>query len=325
MSSSNEPSDSSKPVLRDKNPHNYRKVGYSMIVISVSLVAIGLLVWAIGSDYHFSTNIMASQEVDAMTPKTGYNVVLFDISQPVGAKLKLLDHADALDAAQVLQSQDAQQNQGSTMQVLLFNATNNYNLNLMANAEVFVQTPKQCYNVILFNDDLPVGQKLTLGIHENAFENATAYQKQQVDSLQGQGIQVLIFTPSFTDDLKMVTGSSTPVGAYAVLASNETSPASFCPALQPANQTKTVTTNQTAVVPTNNTMISNKTTTVVANQTAVMATSPIAKMMISHQTNSTTPKTMNTTTNVSINATVSAGAGKSVTLNETMSVNATGK
>ncbi len=76
-----------------KEPHNYRKVGYSMIVISISLVIIGLVVWAIGDNYHFASDLMAGQEIDAMTPKQGYNIVSFDDSQPVGAKLKLLDHA----------------------------------------------------------------------------------------------------------------------------------------------------------------------------------------------------------------------------------------
>src|SRR5579872_3157303 len=105
MSASNEPANNPKPVVKDKNPHNYRKVGYSMIVISVSLVVIALLVWAIGDDYHYSSNIMGLQEIDAMTPKSGYNIVMFDISQPVGAKLKLLDQASDLDAALALQAQ----------------------------------------------------------------------------------------------------------------------------------------------------------------------------------------------------------------------------
>jgi hypothetical protein len=90
-----------------KEPHNYRKVGYSMIVISVSLVAIGLIVWAIGDNYHYSSDLMAGQEVDTMTPKNGYNIIAFDDSQPVGAKLKLLDHAETNATAFKLKEQYA--------------------------------------------------------------------------------------------------------------------------------------------------------------------------------------------------------------------------
>lgn len=39
------------------NPHNHAKVGYSMIVVSASLAAIGLLALAIGSDVLFADNI----------------------------------------------------------------------------------------------------------------------------------------------------------------------------------------------------------------------------------------------------------------------------
>jgi len=123
LSTPNEPSDESKPVVKDKNPHNYRKVGYSMIVISVSLVLIGLLVWAIGDDWHFSTDIMANQEIDAMTPKHGYNLVFYDTAQPVGAKLKLLGAASTIDDAQQKQIQYAQQNSNPLGKVLIFNET----------------------------------------------------------------------------------------------------------------------------------------------------------------------------------------------------------
>ena len=40
-----------------KEPHNHAKVGHSMIVVSASLVAIGILALAIGSDVLFSDNI----------------------------------------------------------------------------------------------------------------------------------------------------------------------------------------------------------------------------------------------------------------------------
>lgn len=40
-----------------KDPHNYAKVGYSMIVVSASLAAIGLIALAIGSDVLFADNM----------------------------------------------------------------------------------------------------------------------------------------------------------------------------------------------------------------------------------------------------------------------------
>lgn len=134
MSNPDEHSDASKPVIKDKNPHNYRKVGYTMIVISVSLVLIGLLVWAIGDDYHFSSDIMANQEIDAMTPKHGFNLVFYDTQQPVGAKLKLLDSAPTIDDAQQKQIQYVQQNPSPLGKVLIFNET------LQANKQLVIST-----------------------------------------------------------------------------------------------------------------------------------------------------------------------------------------
>jgi hypothetical protein len=133
LSNPNEPSDASKPAIKDKNPHNYRKVGYSMIVISVSLVLIGLLVWAIGDNYHFSSDIMANQEIDAMTPKHGFNLVYYDTAQPVGAKLKLLDSASTIDDAQQKKIQYAQQNTSPNGMVLIFNETLAANQKLVQN------------------------------------------------------------------------------------------------------------------------------------------------------------------------------------------------
>ena len=40
-----------------KDPHNHAKVGYSMIVVSASLVAIALLGLAIGEDVLFADNM----------------------------------------------------------------------------------------------------------------------------------------------------------------------------------------------------------------------------------------------------------------------------
>ncbi|MDH3278570.1 MAG: hypothetical protein OEL84_04815 [Nitrosopumilus sp.] len=40
-----------------KEPHNYAKVGYAMILVSASLAAVGLLALAIGSDVLFADNM----------------------------------------------------------------------------------------------------------------------------------------------------------------------------------------------------------------------------------------------------------------------------
>lgn len=289
MSSPTEPSDKSKPVVRAKNPHNYRKVGYSMIIISVSLVLIGLLVWSIGSNYHFASNIMASQEIDTMTPKTGYQIVLFDYTQPIGGKLKLLDHADSMDTAQELKNQYEKQNAGGIGQVLIFGISAVDNLNLMANAEVAAMTPKQGYNVISFNTALPVGAKLALGIHEMSLDNATKYQQLQEDQNKDPDVKYVIFTSSFTDNLKIVTGSSTPVGAFATLTNEQTS--------------ITPSTSQTAGNP----------TTEVANASAAAARPLIVG---SNHTGANVEKT-------SINVNASITSSKSVTVNEKVDLNTT--
>jgi plastocyanin len=307
MSASNEPSGNTKPVLKDKNPHNYRKVGYSMIVISVSLVVIALIVWAIGDDWHYSTNIMALQEVDAMTPKSGYNIVMFDISQPVGAKLKMLDHADEIDTAQSLQAQDAKQNPGNTVQVLLFNGSKDYNLQTMSDAEVFIQTPAKGYNVVLYQSDLAVGAKVTLGIHEDLLANATNYQQQQVDNLKGTPIQALIFTNNYRDNLKMITGSTIPVGYYATVPNyTETEVTESVQA--PANQTvQTVSTNSSSAMTTQllpNT--TNQTSATTSNQTSA-TTSNQTKMNNTQTTISTMNASTNTTVTISKDASATAG------------------
>jgi len=133
MSSQNEPADKSKLAVKGKDPHNYRKVGYCMIVISVSLVLIGLLVWTIGDDYHFASDIMANQEIYSMTPNHGYNIVYFDNLQPIGSKLKLLDHADAIDAAQGLEPQYKEQYAKDSGQVILFSSNIDANEQLISN------------------------------------------------------------------------------------------------------------------------------------------------------------------------------------------------
>ena len=131
MSSPNEPAENTKPVVKEKNPHNYRKVGFSMIAVSVSLVLIALVVWSIGDNYHFASDIMAAQEIDAMTPKQGFNIIYFDESQPVGGKFRLLDHVATIDEAHGLQGKYAKQYEAEKGQVIVFNATTEDNTKLV--------------------------------------------------------------------------------------------------------------------------------------------------------------------------------------------------
>jgi len=310
MSSQSGPDDKSKPVLKDKNPHNYRKVGFSMIVISVSLVLIGLVVWSIGNDYHFASNIMAAQEVDAMTPKAGYQIVLYDYSQPIGAKLKLLDHANSMDAAQALQNQYTQQNTDAQGQVLVFGTSQSDNVNLMANAEVAAQTPKQGYNVILVNTAYPVGAKLTNVYHDNVLANVTQYEQQQVSQIKDPDVQVVIFTPSFTDDLKTITGSSVPAPAFAAFA-NQTSIIASLPQTT-GNTAAVINSTGTAVQP----IVTSNQTGSNVEKTSVNAT--VSTIILTPLTNQTSANAQNTnTTNTT---------SKSVTLDESIGVNvSTGK
>ncbi len=46
-----------------KDPHNYAKVGYSMILVSASLAAVGLLGLAIGEDVLFSDNLQRDNTI----------------------------------------------------------------------------------------------------------------------------------------------------------------------------------------------------------------------------------------------------------------------
>ena len=46
-----------------KEPHNYAKVGYAMIVVAASLTAIALIALAIGEDVLFADNIQRNSTV----------------------------------------------------------------------------------------------------------------------------------------------------------------------------------------------------------------------------------------------------------------------
>ena len=45
-----------------QNPHNYRKVGYSMILVAASLAAIGIVQVAIGPDVLYADQMQSDNE-----------------------------------------------------------------------------------------------------------------------------------------------------------------------------------------------------------------------------------------------------------------------
>lgn len=50
--------------MSDVNPHNYRKVGYSMILVAASLVVIALLYLAIGDDVLYSDRVGKQKQLE---------------------------------------------------------------------------------------------------------------------------------------------------------------------------------------------------------------------------------------------------------------------
>ncbi|MDE1769043.1 MAG: hypothetical protein KGI28_00635 [Thaumarchaeota archaeon] len=208
MSHSDEPSDSSKPVVKDKNPHNYRKVGYTMIVISVSLVLIGLLVLELGSNYHFSGDIMAKQEIDAMTPKNGYTIVAFDYTQPVGAKIQLLGTANNFDDAVQLKKQYTPNYQGQKGQVLIFDTSTKNNTLSVSLAEVYAMTPTSGYNIVSFNTGMPVGARLSPQTLDSSLGAATNDSARYSTANVDQQVKILTFTSSFDDNMQQILGPS---------------------------------------------------------------------------------------------------------------------
>lgn len=348
MSHSAEPSDNSKPVVKDKNPHNYRKVGYSMIVISVSLVLIGLLVWAIGDNYHFSGDIMAKQEIDSMTPKSGYTIVVFDYTQPIGAKLKLLGSASTLDEAEKLKDQNTPDYNGQKGQVLIFDTSIKNNTNSVSYAEVYAMTPTSGFNVVSFNTVMPVGARLasqTLDPTSGAAGNDSArYSSANVDKL----VQIITLTSSFDDNLKQVLGSNYDLSLVSANINNFKSmppkliPPPPAPVVLPnATSTAPVPQNATAVVTPVNATVTNATKNAV-NSTSVVkpvnstgikpVNSTGVQPVNSTGTKSGTPSNSNSdrvaivdNTSVSTNHTSGNSTAKKVTLSENVVVNSTSK
>ncbi|HEX5458139.1 MAG TPA: hypothetical protein VFX64_07130 [Candidatus Nitrosotalea sp.] len=337
MSHSVEPSDSSKSVVKDKNPHNYRKVGYSMIVISVSLVLIGLLVWAIGDNYHFSGDIMAKQEIDSMTPKSGYTVVVFDYTQPIGAKLKLLGAAASLDDAEKLRDQNLPEYSSQKGQVLIFDKSIANNTNSVSYAEVYAMTPTSGYDVVSFNTVMPVGARLasqTLDSSSGAAVNDSArYSSANVDKL----VQIITLTSSFDDNLKQVLGSNYDLSLVDANINNIRSmPAKMIP--PPPAPVVPVNVTIVTPVPQNITsVVTNVTKTTTQNTTAT-----VTSMLVTNSTNSSSTipdmKTgtkenlsiaENVTTTSSSNQTTTnqtaSNSSKSISLSEQLVVNSTSK
>jgi len=329
MSHPTEPSDSSKPVLKDKNPHNYRKVGYSMIVISVSLVLIGLLVLAIGNNYHFSGDIMAKQEIDSMTPKNGYTIVVFDYTQPIGAKLKLLDSASTFEDAKKLQQQYTPDYNGQKGQVLIFDKSIQNNTNSISLAEVYAMTPTSGYDVVSFNTVMPVGARLasqTLDSSSGAAANDSArYSSANVDTQ----VQILTLTSSFDDNLKQILGSNyDPMLVSENINQIKSMPAKMIP--PPPTPVVQVNTTKTAPVSQNTTTIN--ATATITNGTSIKKTnSSSTSPGLAAGTNSSLSMSENVTATNSSNhtATVSNNTSsnhtKTVSLSENLAVNSTSK
>lgn len=333
MSHPTGPSDGSKPVLKDKNPHNYRKVGYSMIVISVSLVLIGLLVWAIGGNYHFSGDIMAKQEIDSMTPKNGYTIVVFDYTQPIGAKLKLLDSASTIEDAKKLQKQYAPDYASQKGQVLIFDTSIQNNTNSISLAEVYAMTPTSGYDVVSFNTVMPVGARLasqTLDSSSGAAINDSArYSSANVDTQ----VQILTLTSSFDDNLKQILGSNyDPMLVTDNINQIKSMPAKMIPPpptpvapVVPVNTTKTIPVPQNTTITTNATAkITNSTGIQQVNSTnkssgLAAGTGDSLSMAANVTTTSSSKHTATVSNNTSSNHT------KTVSLSENLAVNSTSK
>ena len=329
MSHPTEPSDSSKPVLKDKNPHNYRKVGYSLIVISVSLVLIGLLILFIGGNYHFSGDIMAKQEVDSMTPKNGYTIVVFDYTQPVGAKLQLLGSAGTYEDAKKLQKQHIPDYAGQKGQVLIFDKSIQNNTNSISLAEVYAMTPTSGYDVVSFNTVMPVGARLasqTLDSSSGAAANDSArYSSANVDAQ----VQILTFTSSFDDNLKQILGSNySPELVTDNINQIKSMPAKMIPPppapVVPVNTTKTTPVSQNTATTTNATVkITNSTGVKLTNSSSTKPGLAGTNSSLSMAANVTTTSSSNHTATVSNNA--SSNHTKTVSLSENLSVNSTSK
>ncbi|MEO9276393.1 MAG: hypothetical protein ABI340_01245 [Nitrososphaera sp.] len=322
------PDDSAdKPVVKEKDPHNYRKVGFSMIVISVSLVAIGLLVWAIGDNYHFSSDIMAAQEIDAMTPKSGYAVVVFDYTQPIGAKLKLVENTNDLSEAQKTQADEAQKYIGQQPQALIFDSSKQNNTNSVALSEVYALTPNDGYRIVSFNTALPVGARLSSLKMDDQYTNATSDVQFYSSQITDPAIHIIIFGTTFEDNVKQVLGDKyTPDIIENNLNKFTQKPHIAKPVVTPppvVTTNATQTTNQTTAPVITSPPVTNQTVTVPTMTNATQATNQTVVATIA-PTNSTNTTNQTATSSNSTQINLITNSTKTVNLSENISINSTG-
>src|SRR5579872_1973923 len=270
-----------------------------------------------------------------MTPKNGYNLVAFDYTQPIGAKIQLLDHASNFDDAQKLKAQHTPDYNGLKGQVLIFDTSIANNTQSVALAEVYALTPTSGYNIVAFNTAMPVGARIapqTLDTSSGAAANDSArYSSANVDPQ----IQILTFTSTFDDNLKQILGAT-----YDPMISSEninqiklTPPKLIPPPPAPVvlpNAT-TTTQNVTSTTTANATVATNATEKVITstnvihtnstNKTSGTATgakdnlSMAANVLVTSPSNHTTTVTNHTASNNT----------KTISLSEKITVNSTSK
>jgi hypothetical protein len=299
------PDKTSNIVLKDKNPHNYRKVGYSMIVISISLVLIGLLVMTIGQNYHFSGDLMAGQEIASMTPKSGYSLVIFDYTQPVGAKIQIQGHVDTISQAQELKTQLEKEQINQKGMALIFDSSVGNNTSSVSLAEVFALTPSYGYNVISFNTAFPAGARLSSLIQDSNSSAAQADSQSASTQITDPKIHVIVFSTSYDDNLKQVLGSNYDPG---LVSSNINQFKIMSPKLiiQPpeastasgTNQTTISLQNSTTANPINSTSNANSTNTKPATNTSAIVENLSTSINVAYS--STHARTIHVSENIGI-------------------------
>ena len=104
-------------------------------------------------------------------------------------------------------------------------------MDLTAHAEVAALTPAQGYNVILFNNAMSVGAKLSLAKHDDLLANATKYQQQEKDQIKDPDVKVIIFDSTYANNVVMVMGPSASTTADIQLAQPTPSVVSNTPIL----------------------------------------------------------------------------------------------
>ncbi|HWY34205.1 MAG TPA: hypothetical protein VNX68_06130, partial [Nitrosopumilaceae archaeon] len=163
-----------------------------------------------------------------------------------------------------------------------------------AHAEVAAFTPAQGYDVVFFNNAMPVGAKLSLNKHDDQLVNATADEQKQQEKNTDPEVSVIILSPSYADNLKMVLGSGASTGVI-----NAPSVTPSIPSVTPPN-----------ISPVTNTSAAMND----GNESAIIS----QKL---NNTNSTLPQTgQQTLTATNINQTTTSGTHKSANINENLAI-----